>query len=94
MDNSISEQKIAELKAYPVSYRLQKLRWEHKLTQEEFAELVGCSRSSVSAWEKGLRFPNGQMLENIICVYSLPSNFFVDVNIKAIKRSKSKGKND
>jgi len=90
VENSISEQKIADLRAYPVSYRLQRLRWWHNLTQQDFADLVGCSRTSVSAWEKGQRFPSGQNLMNIARIYDLPGDFFVDVNIETFKPKKRK----
>ena len=67
---------INQLKDYPIGYRLQRLRWWNGLTQEEFAQLIGCSQSAVSMWESGTYKPYEKTLEKIAELYDLPCNFF------------------
>ena len=42
---------------------LGKIRYEAKLSQEKFAELIGVSRQAVQKWESGAAFPD---LEHLI----------------------------
>lgn len=72
----MNEFKVNELRNYSFGYRLQRLRWRNELTQQEFAELIGCSQSAVSAWERGVCVPYGQTLEKITELYDLPNDFF------------------
>ena len=39
------------------AYKLQELRKGSGMSQEEFAELLGVSRQSVSKWESGKGYP-------------------------------------
>mgnify|MGYP004622292849 FL=1 len=75
----MTEIKINALRNYSFGCRLQRLRWWNGLTQKEFAELIGCSQSSVSMWEHGNCIPYGNILEKIIMLYELPYDFFDDV---------------
>lgn len=61
---------------YAVGRNLQRLRWENQLTQKALAELLGCSQSAVSMWEKGAFMPYGKTREKITLLYDLPSDFF------------------
>lgn len=74
--SKMSESELKALKNYPVSYRLQKLRWQNSLTQQEFAELIDCRQSSVSMWERGEYMPSERTLDKIISLYDLPEDFF------------------
>lgn len=73
---AMNKPKISELQTYSFGCRLQRLRWWNDLTQQEFAELIGCSQSSVSMWERGVCVPYGQTLEKIAELYDLPHDFF------------------
>ena len=76
MEMGKTRMKALKSKAYTIGYCLQRLRWENNLTQKEFAELIDCSQSSVSMWERGLCLPYGQTLEKIEELYDLPHDFF------------------
>lgn len=41
------------------SEKLQKLRKENKLSQEQLANLLDVSRQAVSKWESGTTYPEG-----------------------------------
>ena len=56
---------------------LSKLRMAKGLTQKEFANIFGCSPSSVCQWESGKRTPSLAMAERI--------SVFLDVPIDNIK---------
>lgn len=73
---SLTESKINELKTYSIGCRLQRLRWWSGFTQNEFAQLIDCSQSAVSMWERELCKPYGQTLEKIVKLYDLPCDFF------------------
>lgn len=48
------------------------LRKKANLTQEELAKGLGVGRSTVTMYEKGLREPNFEMLENIADYFNVP----------------------
>lgn len=48
------------------------LRKKAKLTQGELAKGLGIGRSTVTMYEKGLREPNFEMLENIADYFNVP----------------------
>ncbi len=73
---AINKPQIIDLKSYPSGEYLQRLRWQNCLTQKEFAELIGCSQSSVSMWERDVCVPYGQTREKITELYDLPHDFF------------------
>lgn len=41
---------------------LRKKRREKDISQEEFANMVGCRKGAISAWERGTQIPNGGAL--------------------------------
>ena len=59
-----------------IGYLLNQLRTEAKLTQEQFAEIVGVSQQSVQKWESGSSMPN---LDKIIFI----SKYF-DVSLDSL----------
>jgi len=83
-----------DLKGYPLSYKLQQLRWRSGLTQQEFAEKVGCNFRSVTDWERGKRVPFGRTLEKIRDFYGLPQYFFIENDIETIRMVNSRRKKD
>ena len=60
-----------------------KLRKEKKLTQEELANKTGLSKSTISMYERGERFPSEQILELLADVFN------VDMNVLLGKQSRS-----
>jgi len=81
-----------DLKGYPLSYKLQKLRWRSNLTQKEFAEKGGFNYRSVTDWECGKRVPFGRTIEKIRNFYGLPQGFFAENDIETIKMGKNRKK--
>lgn len=56
---------------------IRKLRKEKKLTQEELANLVGVSRTTVFDWEKGRYFPEGKNLINLAKVLNVTVGYLM-----------------
>ena len=53
------------------SKKIQELRNKNKLTQEQFAEMIGIEPSALSKIENGKSYPSQQTLENIICALKI-----------------------
>ncbi len=51
--------------------KLIKLRKDNNLTQDELAKKLRISRSAVANYEKGIREPNFEMLENIADCFNI-----------------------
>ena len=51
--------------------KLQQLRKEKKLTQEQLAEELFVSRTAISKWESGKGYPNIESLKNISKIFSI-----------------------
>lgn len=52
--------------------RLKKIRLDNDLTQEEFANIISVSRSSIALYERGSRLPDISILEIICYKFNLP----------------------
>lgn len=77
--NTISMEKMEELKTYPLSYRLKMLRGLGGYNQQQFADLIDIKKATVSTWERGSSQPSIISLMKIIQVFNLPCDFFMDV---------------
>ena len=86
----IPDERIEELKSYPLSYRLARLRTMSDYTQKEAASLMGVHAVTISYWETGFKSPSKRMLEKYIELYDLPINYFDDVEIERLKLKKGK----
>lgn len=58
--------------------KIKNIRIENKLSQEKFAELIGISRQSVIAYEKGKTIPQTDVLISICKAFSLDLSYFVN----------------
>ncbi len=54
-----------------LSEKIQKLRKEHNLTQEQFAEKLFVSRTAVSKWETGRGMPSMESLQMIANLFNI-----------------------
>ena len=65
-----------------INEKIRKLRLDNNLTQEEFAEIINVSRSTIALYEKGIRKPDINIV-NIICShFNLSINdFYGDIKI-------------
>lgn len=57
--------------------RLKELRQSRKLTQEEFAQLTGLSRSAIGMYESGKREPNYETLEMLADFFNVDLNYLL-----------------
>jgi transcriptional regulator with XRE-family HTH domain len=65
--------------------RLRSIRRERKLTQEEFAELVGISVDFLSLIERGINAPSFEVLEKMVHGLKLPVMALFDFRRQAKK---------
>ena len=54
-----------------------KLRKEKGLSQEEFATAIGCTKQTISNYERNNRKPDYETLEAIADVFNVPMGFFL-----------------
>ncbi len=61
---------------------VRKLRWRLDLTQQQFAELLGSSKSQVAEWEKGGFFPQYRKVLKIASLEELdPARLVYDIRV-------------
>lgn len=60
---------------------LKRLRQEHNLTQEELAEKVGISKSSVSYYEHSKKVPAPSLLAQFSEIFNVSMDILMDVDI-------------
>lgn len=59
-----------------IGKKIAELRKEKKLNQEEFADSIGVSRQSVAYWEKNLRIPKTDKIEEMCKKYNVSPGYF------------------
>lgn len=57
--------------------KLAKLRREQNYTQEQFADILGVSRQSVSKWESDLAYPETDKLVKICELFNCSSDYLL-----------------
>lgn len=55
--------------------RIKALRENMDLTQREYAEALGVSRSTIKGWEAGVNKPEADMLEKMADLHHVPIDF-------------------
>lgn len=63
-----------------VASRINQLRCKKGLTQAELAKMLGVTRQNVSAWEKGLTFPNIHCITFMSKYYGVPVDYILGVS--------------
>ncbi|MGN1305922.1 MAG: helix-turn-helix domain-containing protein [Oscillospiraceae bacterium] len=58
------------------------IRKENNLTQEQFAELMGVSRQSVSKWELGMTFPDTEKLIKMSKLFSCSIDYLLKEEVE------------
>ena len=84
----IETKKLETLKNTTMGYRLRWLRAWYNLTQAESADLIGVHQSTISQWERDMRFPYLEYVHRITTVYQLPEDFFQDIKMSQVKKSR------
>ena len=59
-----------------IGLKIKNLRKSRKLTQEEFAEQIGVSRSTLSCYEIGQRTPHLNTLQQIADIFGVGLDYF------------------
>ncbi len=59
---------------------LKQLRKEKKLSQAEFAEILGVSQSAVSAWEAGMCLPVATTVIRIVKFFDVTADFLLGID--------------
>ena len=62
--------------------RLKTLRIKKKLTQQQLADLLGLTKSVISAYENGLRYPAYDVLIKISRIFKVSTDYLLGVEIK------------
>ena len=62
--------------------RLKTLRIKKKLTQQQLADLLGLTKSVISAYENGLSYPAYDVLIKIARIFKVSTDFLLGVEIK------------
>jgi len=72
------------------SEKLQKIRKEHNITQENLADKLGVSRQAVSKWESGSAYPDTEKLIQISKIFNVSLDELISPNIDPNKTIKNK----
>lgn len=60
--------------------RLQELRKQRKITQQELADEIYVSRTAISKWESGRGFPSIDSLKALAAYFSVPIDYLLSTN--------------
>lgn len=60
--------------------RLKELRLEKKLTQQELADKLGLVKSSISAYEKSLKYPSVEVLIKMCTCFNVSSDYLLGLS--------------
>ena len=83
-----------------IGMRIKQLRKQHSLSQEEFANKIGVSQTTVTAWETGKAEPASSIIVKIANYFNVTTDFILDVKtselpfvlgskIKQLRRSRN-----
>ena len=67
---------------YQIGIKIRHLRESKKLSQKEFAQLLGVSNSRVSNWEQGTNRPDVNILADICELLDTSADELLDINIR------------
>ena len=84
----IPPEKLESLRQYPISMRLQQLRYYCNISQRELAEAINCTQMSIVDWESGKILPSWRSMKKIIAFYDLPDTVFIDWTVERNKMKK------
>lgn len=66
-----------------IADKIKYLREEKGMTQVQLAKALGITRSSVNAWEMGISVPSTQYIVELSQLFSVSTDFLLDVNNSA-----------
>lgn len=68
-----------------IGQRMQRLREEDGMTQEELGEKLGVSQGTVSQWESGKRAPGGEAVKAMAELFDTTADFILGIVDEEIK---------
>lgn len=77
----LSTRKIAII----IGNRLKYLREQRHISQQEVANFVGCARSALSHWERGVSTPNLSYLILLAQFYDVDINYFIKATMEQME---------
>lgn len=77
---------------YEIGKKLRMYREAQKLSQKEFAGLIGVSNSRVSNWEQGINRPDVDMLSTICDVLKISADELLDIRFSDIEYTEQEKK--
>lgn len=69
-----------------LSGKIKKIRAENKLTQEQLAEKLKVSRSTISSWETGRSYPDLEMVIEICDCFNVSLDFLLREDEKMVRK--------
>jgi len=69
-----------------LSVKIKKLRAENNLTQEQLAEKLQVSRSTISSWETGRSYPDLEMTISICDCFNVSLDFLLREDEKMVRK--------
>ena len=60
------------------SHKLKLIRQKYNLTQEDFAQILGISRSYLSRLESGHTLPTNKLIEHMALKFKIPQSWLLD----------------
>ncbi len=60
-----------------MNFRLKELREDNNLTQKQVADILYCSQSAYSKYEKGVLYPSVDMLVKLADFYGVSINYII-----------------
>lgn len=68
-----------------IGENIKRMRREREITQEEFAEILGVSCQSVSRWEKGICYPDIELIPTIAAFFGISADKLMGIDESAEK---------
>ena len=68
-----------------IGNRLKELRVKNKMTQSELGKLINVTKVSVCCYEKNVRIPSLETLEDLAEIFGVKCDYFLGNDIQAIK---------
>ena len=68
-----------------IGSRLKELRVKNKMTQAELGKLINVTKVSVCCYEKNIRIPSLETLEDLADIFSVNCDYFLGKDVKTIK---------
>ena len=62
--------------------KLKKLRIEKRLTQSQVADMVGLTKSVISAYENEIRTPSYEILKKLAVIFNVSADYLLGLNNK------------